>query len=113
MSRNRNEKSSSTPQRVPIMALNISPSPVGTKNAMKITPVATIRSLTQADTARERRESVSIQIAEHNTIGTTIHRWDHIQPFLANPDCKLNKSKQRTHVTAESSNPSTASFPRT
>src|SRR6266853_3239715 len=83
--------------------LNISPSPAGIKKAMKITPVATIRSLTQAETAREMKESVRIHIAEHNSMGTTIHRWDHIHPPPANPACRLNKSKQGTQVMAESS----------
>src|SRR5713226_8165997 len=96
-----------------MMELNISPRPAGMKNEMKITPVATIRSLTHADIARERRESITIQIAEHNTIGTTIQRCDQIQPSIASPDCKPNKSKQGTQVTADSSNPSTESFPRT
>ncbi len=68
-----------------MMALNISPRPAGMKNVMKIMPVATIRSLTHADTANEMSESIRIQIAEHNTMGTTIHRCDQIQPFLASP----------------------------
>src|SRR5437588_158142 len=96
-----------------MIELYISPMPAGTKNEMKITPVATIRSLTDADTAREMRESMRIQMAEHNTIGTIIHKCDQIHPFLANPACRPNKSKLGTHVTADSSRPNTASFPRT
>ena len=80
---------------------------------MKITPVATIRSLTDADTAREMRESIRIQIAEQNMMGTTIHMCDQIHPFLANPACRLNKSKPGIQVTADSSRPYTASFPKT
>src|SRR5205823_4526017 len=76
ISRNISEKFSRRPQYVPMMALNISPRPAGIKNEMKITPVATIRSLTHADTAREMRESIRIQMAEHNTIGAIIHKCD-------------------------------------
>ena len=95
------------------MALNISPRPAGMKNEMKITPVATIRSLTQADTAREMRESIKIQIAEHKMIGIIIHKCDQIHPFPARPACKLNKSKPGTQVTPDSNKPSTVNFPRT
>src|SRR2546429_575736 len=69
ISRNIYEKFSRMPQRVLMMALNISPRPAGMKNEMKITPVATIRNLTHADTPREMRESIRNQIAEHNTMG--------------------------------------------
>ncbi len=96
-----------------MMELNISPRPAGTKKAMKITPVATIRNFTQADTASAMRESVRIHIAEHKTIGTTIHRCDQIHPFLANPACRLNKSRQGSQVTADKSKIRTESFPRT
>jgi len=107
---NKYEKFSSRPQIVPMMALNISPRPAGTKNVMKITPVATIRNFTQADTASESSESMRIHIAEHNTIGTTIHKCDQIHPFLARPACKLNKSKPGTQVTPDSNKPSTVNF---
>src|SRR6266436_2241044 len=107
------EKFRSRPQYVPMMELNISPRPAGTKKAMKITPVATIRSFTQADTASERRDSIRIQIAEHTTIGTTIHTCDHSQPFLASPACRPNKNKQGIQVTPDSSKASTESFPST
>src|SRR5712664_1076923 len=110
---NKYEKFSSRTQIVPMMALNISPRPAGTKNVMKITPVATIRNFTQADTASESSESMRIHIAEHNTIGTTIHKCDQIHPFLARPACKLNKSKPGTQVTPDSNKPSTVNFPRT
>src|SRR6266404_4835696 len=96
-----------------MMELNISPRPAGTKKAMKITPVATIRNFTQADTASEISESIRIQIAEHSTMGTIIQRCGHSHPFLASPDCRLNRNKQGTQVTADSSNTSTESFPRT
>ena len=98
---------------VPIIALNISPRPAGMKKEMNITPVATIRNLTHADTAREMRESIRIQIAEHNTIGTTIHMCDQIQSPFANPACRVNNSKLGTHVTPDRRRPITASFPRT
>src|SRR6266566_3452545 len=79
-----------------MMALNISPRPAGMKNEMKITPVATIRSLTQADTAREMRESIKIQIAEHKMIGIIIHKCDQIHPFLARPAIQ-KKCRLRLH----------------
>jgi hypothetical protein len=83
------------------------------KNEMKITPVATMRNFTQADTAKEMRDSIKIHIPEHNTMGITIHKCGHNQPLFASPACRLNKSKQGSQVTADSSNPSTASFPKT
>src|SRR5258708_19795455 len=101
------------PHLVLMMALNISPRPAGIKNEMKITPVATIRNFTQADTAREMSESIRIHIAEHSTMGTTIHKCDQIHPSFANPASRLNKSKQGTQVTPDSNKPSTATFPRT
>src|SRR5205085_10213378 len=102
---NKYEKFSSRPQMVPMIALNISPRPAGMKNKMNITPVATIRNLTHADTAREMRESIRIQIAEHNTIGTTIHMCDQIQSLFANPACRVNNSKLGTHVTLDRRSP--------
>src|SRR5258705_10532577 len=107
------EEFRSRPQYVPMMELNISPRPAGTKKAMKITPVATIRSFTQADTASERRDSIRIQIAEHTTIGTTIHTCDHSQPFLASPACRPNKNKQGSQGTQNRTKPSTKSVPNT
>src|SRR5260370_36902483 len=78
---------------------------------MKITPVATIRNSTQADTASESSESMRIHIAEHSTMGTTIHKCDQIRPPFANPDCRVNKSKQGPQCTAGSNKPTTATLP--
>src|SRR2546429_7689359 len=98
---------------VPMIALNISPRPAGMKKEMNITPVATNRNFTHADTDREMRESIRIQVAEHNKIGTTIYICDQIQWHLANPACRLNNSMLVTHVTPYRRRPITASFPRT
>src|SRR5215472_15986164 len=96
-----------------MMVLKIAPSPAGTRNAQKITPVATMRNLTQAETASEISESIKIQTAEQNTIGTTIHRCVQIQPSFANPAWRENRSKPGTQVTEERSRAIAAHFPST
>ena len=80
---------------------------------MKITPVATMRSFTQAETAREMSDNIRIQMAQQKTSGMVIHRCDQNHPSAASPDCKPNKSKPGIQVTADRSSARTASLPNT
>src|SRR6516225_7105536 len=96
-----------------MMALKIAPSPAGTRNAQKITPVATMRNFTQAETASETSESIKIQTVEQHTIGTTIHRCDQVQPSFANPAWRENRTNPGTQVTRERSRAITAHLPST
>src|SRR5215470_5217800 len=80
---------------------------------MKITPVATMRSFTQAETAKEINDNINIQMAQQETRGMVIHRCDQNHPSAASPDCRPNKSKPGIQVTADKSSARTASFPNT